>query len=331
MSADDMFETIEPLFLQTDVAALIAVRTAEQAEKRRKDLIAAIWRGRGFPKSPALKREAFAEGRSDLKRHERFVIDMDLGFRSVCYYLEPHESNQRVMIYHQGHNHDWQASGGKETVEFFLARHYSVLVFTMPFFAENTGPLTNDGIVGNSIASHNAMGRFETDELNPVKFFIEPIAIALNHLQETQSIRDIGMIGLSGGGWTTHLYAAVDPRIRLSFPVAGSVPMYLRQGCHRDRDRGDWEQFLPDRITCDYLDLYVLAAAGPDRSQIQVINKYDSCCFGGIRHRTYERHVKDAVAQTGSGSFSVFLDDTHRQHLISQHTLDHAVAPVLPR
>ena len=29
------------------------------------------------------------------------------------------------------------------------------------------------------------------------------------------------MIGLSGGGWTTAVEAAIDPRIKLSIPVAG--------------------------------------------------------------------------------------------------------------
>ena len=52
------------------------------------------------------------------------------------------------------------------------------------------------------------------------------------------------MIGLSGGGWTTTLYAAIDPRVRLSFPVAGTLPDYLRLG--RPGDKGDWEQFYPD-------------------------------------------------------------------------------------
>ena len=38
------------------------------------------------------------------------------------------------------------------------------------------------------------------------------------------------MAGLSGGGWTTTLYAAIDPSIRYSFPVAGTIPLYLRTG-----------------------------------------------------------------------------------------------------
>jgi hypothetical protein len=34
------------------------------------------------------------------------------------------------------------------------------------------------------------------------------------------------MFGLSGGGWSTTIAAALDPRITLSVPVAGSVPKF---------------------------------------------------------------------------------------------------------
>ena len=36
------------------------------------------------------------------------------------------------------------------------------------------------------------------------------------------------MIGLSGGGWTTTVAAAIDPRVGLSIPVAGSLPFDMR-------------------------------------------------------------------------------------------------------
>ena len=42
------------------------------------------------------------------------------------------------------------------------------------------------------------------------------------------------MLGLSGGGWSTTLASAVDPRIQLSFPTAGSIPFDLKVGaCKR--------------------------------------------------------------------------------------------------
>ena len=63
------------------------------------------------------------------------------------------------------------------------------------------------------------------------------------------------MIGLSGGGWTTTVYAAIDPRIVKSIPVAGTLPLYLR-GDHYNHDL---EQYVPahhKRVEC-----YAKAAA----------------------------------------------------------------------
>lgn len=48
------------------------------------------------------------------------------------------------------------------------------------------------------------------------------------------------MVGLSGGGWTTTDYSALDPRITLSLPVAGSLPLDVPIG----RSGRDTEQYL---------------------------------------------------------------------------------------
>src|SRR5438445_13772028 len=104
------------------------------------------------------------------------------------------------------------------------------------------------------------------------------------------------MSGISGGGWTTHLYAALDPRIKESFPVAGSLPSYLRTGACGSFETGDYEQnpavssivsHFYNNIA-SYLDLYILASYGEGRKQIQILNQYDACCFAGIRYLTYE-------------------------------------------
>ena len=41
------------------------------------------------------------------------------------------------------------------------------------------------------------------------------------------AMKDVSMIGLSGGGWTTRMAAAIDPRIKLSIPVR-SAPLYIQ-------------------------------------------------------------------------------------------------------
>ena len=46
-------------------------------------------------------------------------------------------------------------------------------------------------------------------------------------------------------------------------------------------------------------------------------------------YRTYEKHVAKAVAEVGTGAFDVYLDESHRSHLVSQDALKEAIGPLL--
>lgn len=324
---EDCFETIAPNYTQTDVAALIHIQSADDVASIRNRLIDFIWRGNGFPQSTQVQQvglEPNLSGWGPLESYDRLTIAMDLGFESVLYHLRPPQRSGRLVIFHQGHSKRWTENGGDTAVKAFLSKGFSVLICQMPLFGENSGPA--------GIGRHNDMAGLVTTTLNPIKFFMEPVAIGLNHVLKAFSYRDVAMIGISGGGWTTTLYAAIDPRIRLSFPVAGSYPLYLRtEPCGKKYDAatgsrndvGDWEQYYSELYAlASYPDLYILGSYGPGRGQLQVLNQYDACCFGGIRSRTYEKTVTDAVAKLGQGWFDVFVDDSHRSHMISQHALD---------
>ena len=125
------------------------------------------------------------------------------------------------------------------------------------------------------------------------------------------------------------LAAAIDPRIKLSISVAGSMPIYARR--FYPGSMGDTEQFLPalynDRA--GYLDLYTLDAYGKGRRHIQINNQYDSCCFYGVSHTTWVDNVKKAVTATGAGTYDFYLDSTHRQHQISDHAIEKLIDPAL--
>ena len=85
---------------------------------------------------------------------------------------------------------------------------------------------------GDCTGGHDAMFQLTTQG-SPMKYFLEPTALSLNYLKSRHrsgrfpNYRAFHMTGLSGGGWTTTIYAAIDPRIRSSFPVAGTIPLYL--------------------------------------------------------------------------------------------------------
>ena len=144
----------------------------------------------------------------------------------------------------------------------------------------------------------------------------------MNYIQQFNFDR-ISMVGISGGGWTTTLYAALDPRIEYSFPVAGSYPQYLRF-CDEDLSSlGDYEQYVPEvyRIA-NYLELYILGSYGEHRQQVQILNEFDDCCFSGTGYLSYENVVAERVEQLGEGSFRVILDSSHKEHKISDPMIE---------
>ena len=98
-----------------------------------------------------------------------------------------------------------------------------------------------------------------------MKFFLEPIILTINYATEVLKYDKIVMMGLSGGGWSTTIAAAVDPRIQLSMPTAGSIP------CEFKHTSWDYEQWGPCGIKnkqgdpgpkwpANYTEMYVMAA-----------------------------------------------------------------------
>ena len=254
----------------------------------------------------------------NLKRIDRLTVEMEYGINSVSYLFLPEQSNEKLILYHQGHGGDFLL--GKDTIQFFLDRNFTVLAMSMPLLGMNNQPVVEiDGLGKMKLISHNQFRLLEANNFNPMKLFLDPIQINLNFLDKEYNFKQYSMIGLSGGGWTTVVYSAIDERISNSFSVAGSMPFYLRVD---DRDMGDYEQRnIGLYQNVNYLELYVLSAYGDGRKHVQIFNKNDPCCFSGNGYETYEFVIKDKILQLGKGDFQIFIDDTHNQHQISDHIL----------
>ena len=52
-----------------------------------------------------------------------------------------------------------------------------------------------------------------------MRYFIEPVVLAVNYATQTLGYKNIVMLGLSGGGWTTTLASAIDSRIQVSLSM----------------------------------------------------------------------------------------------------------------
>ena len=250
----------------------------------------------------------------NLKRIDRLTVEMEYGINSVSYLFLPEQPNEKLILYHQGHGGDFLL--GKDTIKFFLDRNFTVFAMTMPLLGMNNQPIVEMDVLGKiKLNSHNQLRLLEANDFNPMKLFLDPIQINLNFLEKEYNFKQYSMIGLSGGGWTTIVYSAIDERISDSFSVASSMPFYLRVD---DRDMGDYEQRNIELYqNVNYLELYVLSAYGDGRKHVQIFNKNDPCCYSGSGYETYELIIKDKMLQLGKGNFQIFIYDTHDEHKIS--------------
>ena len=316
---------------QTDIDSLIKINDKSDIDQKRYFLTEFLWDAgtlhRVSYKSPLPQVESdISDSRYDnfqnLKRIDRLTVEMKYGINSISYLFIPEKSNGKLILYHQGHGGDFIL--GKRTIQFFLDQNFTVLALTMPLVGMNNQPIVEmEGFGKIKLISHEQLKLLETDSFNPMRLFFDPIQINLTFLQKEYDFKQYSMIGISGGGWTTVIYSAIDERISDSFSIAGSVPFYLRVN---DRDIGDYEQTNSDLYqNVNYLEFYVLSGYGDGRKHIQIFNKNDPCCFSGNGYETYEFIIKDKISQLGNGDFHVLVDDTHNEHKISNTALEYII------
>lgn len=263
-------------------------------------------------------------------------IAMDAGQEGLAHHFIPARKNNRLVILHHGHACTLNDSSARADVGFGIQRTinallhdgYSVVGMYMPHQTPDDCDPSPD--------VHNDMFKIVTTG-SPMKFFLEPVAVSLNYLKTQSSTdnfpqyREFHMAGLSGGGWTTTVYAAIDPTIKFSFPVAGTIPLYLRFG----GSVGDKEQWFEDfyRIA-GYPDLYIMGSYGSGRKQVQILNRHDGCCFGEGQHdaaatgmsyaqamRNYEAQVRQVMFALDSGAFRLEIDEAAPSHMISHNSI----------
>jgi dienelactone hydrolase len=114
--------------------------------------------------------------------------------------------------------------------------------------------------------------------MNGAGIFYLAMRRALDYLASNPSVDldRIGMTGLSGGGWQTIILSSLDPRVKVSIPVAGYVSLQGRLE-RLPGEPGDVEQNPADFLVgSDYSTLTALRAPRPT---LLLYNTEDDCCF----------------------------------------------------
>ena len=312
-------------FAKFDISSIIEIDVKEDISSKKTSLIQYIWKDQMPTKLPTSVEENFTDENfndvKNLKQLDKITIEMEHGVNSIAYFFIPYESNNKLIIYHHGHAGDFILE--KNTITFFLNNGYSVVAFNMPLKGINSQPIIETSDFGPiKFIFHDQFPLLESPNFSPMKYFVEPIALSLNFIEQNYDYDEYYMVGISGGGWTTIIYSAIDQRISQSYSVAGSYPLYLRQEV---KNLGDYEQNNPNiyRIS-NYLELYTMSSFGNDRKLVQLFIYNDPCCF---QAELYEKFPYAEIIQNrleilgGEGKFSVFLDNSTNQHEISDYAL----------
>jgi len=329
----------------------VTVHSRRDVQRRRRELIRYLWGDSGFPNrrlpDTVLTNVASpARGLTNLSQVDELRVNLAPGLEGLAYHVLPLRPNGGLVVVHHGHACSFDDAAGpgdvgyglQRTMNALLREGYGVLGVFMPRLRP-----------GDCRGDHESLFRGTNAVGNPLRLFLETTAVGLNHAREQGRNRAAGaprygefhMVGLSGGGWTTTVYAALDPSIRCSVPIAGSIPLYLRSG----GSVGDREQFDPGFYRlAGYPDLYILGASGAGRRQIQILARRDDCCFGEAQHdartagaayepamRAYEGRVQVGLRETGRGEFRLVIDETAPSHMISHHAIEDVLLPALRR
>lgn len=313
---------------------------------KRLEIIRAIWNAGRIPDRANVKVTSNITsplhphkviGRVD--RIEIPVTGLD-SVKDLAYLFVPVHRTKRLVIFNPGHSctlidDERHYSRIEATITGLAEAGYDVLAVYMPHVKESSDP--------NCKFDHCKVYNTDLGIPDPLptfglRLFLEPTIVSLNWILKEYRYKRVDMVGLSGGGWTTNLISAIDDRIKYSFNVAGSTPLYYRVGS----SIGDIEQFLPQlyRDIAGFPDLYVLGAYGKGRKQVQVLNRRDNCCFGQKQHdparnyesdmRLFEQTVKERLVSLGEENhYYLVIDETAPNHQISEFALKSIILPEL--
>ena len=132
---------------------LISFQSIADIDNTKQTLIEYIWNDSKLPIELPTKHEydvkdRIADELQNLDRIDSFTVEMKYGVNSISYLFIAKNSNDKLVIYHQGHNaislngfDDHSFDQDIPLIQNFLDNNYSVLIFSMPGKGMNNEPI----------------------------------------------------------------------------------------------------------------------------------------------------------------------------------------------
>lgn len=290
----------------------------------RRRLLADMWRG-GEP-LPVHPLEATPADEcplplvGNISHVTRLDVTLPRGFNSVAWHYRPLRARQGVlMLLHQGHSGSGQNLIDDAALR-FVSFGYDVIHMGMPLVDNNRGPCGKPSGPG---CHHSCMGVMESAEFNPLELFFDHIPACLEWaIAEHGPFASVNMSGISGGAYTTTLYAAMDPRIQNSFAVSGMLPHFLgdHEGWEARRERSIFD-------VCSVPEMYVMASDHGRCHTMLLSNEDPYVWVADHRQISFVRPCQDAAALV-AGEFLCMVDMYSNRHHFTHLQFEHVIQTI---
>jgi hypothetical protein len=325
----------------SQIDRLISFENSNDVLNKKEMLIEYVWSSDSLPSElPVEHTRDISDELSNLQNLDRidsFAVEMEYGMNSISYLFLANNPNNKLIIYHQGDdsrssgsfdNHSFEED--RRIIQHFLNANYSVLIFSMVGHGMNNEPIIQFENLGKlQLNSHEHFVLLETEKFQPIQFFLEPVIITLNQIDIDYSFDSYNMIGKNEGGWSTIVISAIDDRIKNSYAISSSFPLWMSPN---QKNFGGYEHHLPTFYQiANYLELYSMSAFGDGRSLTLFYNEFDPCCFSGELYEKYPfaDAVKSKLKSLGTGKFNVLIDYNQSENVVSNNTLE-IISKLLP-